>query len=94
MLCKGTALMRFAHFQTINSVFCNAVDLRRETRNVVAVPKDKRLSLTRRDVASQLPNSNEECEYLQGGTPRTPPARGPAVTEFKEGSPTDPNVAA
>jgi hypothetical protein len=34
-------------------------------------------------MASELPNSNEECETPQGGTPRTPTARVPAVVEFK-----------
>jgi hypothetical protein len=52
---------------------------------------ENRPSMTRRDVAdvaSVLPNSDEECKPPLGGTPRTKPARGPAVTEFKNGSPT------
>jgi hypothetical protein len=49
--------------------------------------------MTRRDVVLALPNSNILCENIEGGTPRTPPARWPAVTEFKDGSPTDINVA-
>jgi hypothetical protein len=39
--------------------------------------------MTRRDVASDLPISKEECESLQGGSPRPPPAIGPAVAKFK-----------
>jgi hypothetical protein len=50
--------------------------------------------MTRRYVASEVPNSNEKCENLQGGTPCTLPARGPAFAEFKCGSPTEHNVAA
>jgi hypothetical protein len=50
--------------------------------------------MTRSEVASEVSNSKEKCEPLQGGTPRTLPARGPAVAEFKFGSPTELNVAA
>jgi hypothetical protein len=32
---------------------------------------------------SELPQPNEGCDPPQDGTLRTPPARGPAVTEFK-----------
>jgi hypothetical protein len=39
--------------------------------------------MTRRDVASDIPNSNEEFESLHGESPRTPRARGPAVVESK-----------
>jgi hypothetical protein len=39
--------------------------------------------MTRRDVAPELRNLNEECETPQVGTPRTPPARVTAVAEFK-----------
>jgi hypothetical protein len=44
--------------------------------------------MTRRDVASEVPHSNEWCETLQGGQPRTRQAKVPAVAEFKDGSPT------
>jgi hypothetical protein len=40
---------------------------------------ENRSPMTRREVASELPNSNEEREHLQGGTPRTLPARVPGV---------------
>jgi hypothetical protein len=89
MLWKGTTLMRFAPFPTINSVFSNVAELRRKSLNVISVPMENRPTMTRRDVASDLPNSKEECESHHGGTPRTPPARGPAVAEFKDGSPSD-----
>jgi hypothetical protein len=62
MLWKRTSLIRFAHFPTINSVFSNAAELRRESRNVVGVPKENRPTVTRRDVASAVPNSNDVCE--------------------------------
>jgi hypothetical protein len=39
--------------------------------------------MTRRDGASELPQTNEGCPSPQGGTLRSPPARGSAVTEFK-----------
>jgi hypothetical protein len=38
--------------------------------------------MTMRYGASKLPLSIEECELPQGGTPRTPTARGPAVADF------------
>jgi hypothetical protein len=62
MLWKRTTLIRFAPFPTINSVFCNAAELRQESRNVVGVPEENRPTMTRRDVASALPNSNDVCE--------------------------------
>jgi hypothetical protein len=40
---------------------------------------ENRIPMTRRDEASDLPNSIEACEQPQGGTLRTPPARLPAV---------------
>jgi hypothetical protein len=83
MLWKGTALMRFALFTTINSVLSNAAELRLKTHHVVVVPMENRHIMTRRDGASEHPNLNEWCDYPQGGTPRTPPARGPAVAESK-----------
>jgi hypothetical protein len=89
MLWKRTALMRFAHFPTINSVSSNAAELTRWPRNVVGVPMGNRPPMTGRDVSSELPISNEKCEQPQGGTPRTLPARGPAVAEFKYESPTE-----
>jgi hypothetical protein len=39
--------------------------------------------MTWRDVASVLQNLNEECETPQRGTTWTPPARVPAVAEFR-----------
>jgi hypothetical protein len=88
MLLMGTALMQCAPFPKINSICSNAADLRRYSRNVVGVPMGNRPPMTRSYVASELPNSNEVCEQPQGGTPRKPPARWPAVTEFKKGPPT------
>jgi hypothetical protein len=38
MLWKGTALIRFAHFPSINSVLSNAVELRLKSRPVVGFP--------------------------------------------------------
>jgi hypothetical protein len=86
MLWKWTTLMRFAPLSNINSFFSNVADLRRESLNLVGVNMENRPTMTRRDVASSLPNSNEEWESLHGGTPCTPPARGPAVAEIKDGS--------
>jgi hypothetical protein len=83
MLWKGTALMRFAHFPTTNSVLSNAAELRRQSRHVLGVPMEKRSPMTECDVASEHPNLIEGCEPPQGGTPRTPPARGAAVAESK-----------
>jgi hypothetical protein len=45
--------------------------------------------MTRRDVASDQPLSNEGCDTNQGGTPRTPTDRGPAVAHFRDGYPTE-----
>jgi hypothetical protein len=77
MLWNWTALMRFASFPTINSVLSNAGELRWQSRHVVGFSMEKRISMTRRDVASELPYSNEWCKQTQCGTPGTPPARGP-----------------
>jgi hypothetical protein len=81
--------MRFSTFTTFNSVISNASDLRLHSHHIVGSPMGNRLPMTRRDGASELPNLNECFEQTQGGQPRTPQARGPAVTEFKKGSPTD-----
>jgi hypothetical protein len=89
MLWKGATLMLFAPVPTITTVFSNVAELRRYSLNLIVVPMGNRPKMTRRDVASDLPNSNEECEYFHGGTPRTPTTRGPAVAEFKDGSPTE-----
>jgi hypothetical protein len=89
MLWKGTVLIRFAHFPTINTFLSNAAELRRQSRHVFGVPMEKRTTMTRRDVASELPLSNEGYEPPQGGTPRTPTARGPAVADFRDGYPTE-----
>jgi hypothetical protein len=89
MLWKWTALMRFARFPTINPVLSNAGELRRQSRHVVMFSMEKRPPMTRRDRASEFPLSYEWCKLTQCGTTRTPPDRGPAVAEFKYGSPTD-----
>jgi hypothetical protein len=47
----------------------------------VGVPMENRPPMTRRDVAPEHPDVNELCEHRQGGTPRTPLARGPAVAD-------------
>jgi hypothetical protein len=73
--------MRFAHFPTINSVLSNAAELRQQSRHVVGFPMEKISAMTERGVANEHPNLNEGCEPHQDGTPRTPPARGPAVAE-------------
>jgi hypothetical protein len=59
MLWKWTAVMRFAHFPTINSVLSNAAELRLQSRHVVGLPMEIRRVMTRRDGASELPHSNE-----------------------------------
>jgi hypothetical protein len=89
MLWKWIALMRFAPFPTINSVSSNATELRRLSRNVVGFPMENGLTMQMSEVASKPSNSNEECEQPQGCTPRKPPARGPAVAEFKDRSPSE-----
>jgi hypothetical protein len=81
MLWKWTSLMRFAHISTINSVLSNAAELRLQLHHVVGVPMENRPLMTRRDGESANLNLNEWCEHTQGGTPRTPPARGPAAAE-------------
>jgi hypothetical protein len=89
MLWKWTALMRFATFPNINSDSSNAAKLSLHSHHVFGFPMENRPPMTRRDWASELPNLNEGCENPQGGTPCTPQARGPAVAEFKYGTPTD-----
>jgi hypothetical protein len=44
---------------------------------------EKRPPMTECDVALEHLDLNKGCEPPQGGTPRTPPARGPAVAESK-----------
>jgi hypothetical protein len=83
VLWKGTALMSFAHFSTINSVISNAAELRWQSRLVFGVPMENRTPMTRRDVASEHPTLNEGCEQHSGCTPRTAPARVPEISEFK-----------
>jgi hypothetical protein len=51
--------------------------------HVFGVPMKNQPLMVWRDVASELPLSNEGCDPPQGGTPRTPTARGPAVADFK-----------
>jgi hypothetical protein len=89
MLWNGNPLNRFATFPTINSVHSNAAELRLQSRHVVRFCMKKRPPMTRRDGASEFPHSNEGCKSTQCGTPRTTPARGLAVTEFKVGSATE-----
>jgi hypothetical protein len=52
MLWKGTALMRFASFPTINSVLSNSAELRRQSRHVFGVPMENRTAMKTRDGAS------------------------------------------
>jgi hypothetical protein len=86
---KWNALVRFARFPTINPVLSIAGELRRQLRQVVGFSMENRPTMTRRDGASELPLSNEWCKPTQCGTSRTPPAKGPAVAEFKYGSPSE-----
>jgi hypothetical protein len=81
--------MFFAPFPTINSFLSKAGELRPKSRHVVGFSMQNRPTMTRRDGASEHPHSNEECKNTLCGTPRKPPARGPAVAEFKDGSPTE-----
>jgi hypothetical protein len=62
MLWKGTALMRFAQFPTINSIVSNTADLRLHSRHLVGVPMENRPPMTRLDGASELPHSSERCD--------------------------------
>jgi hypothetical protein len=89
MLWKGTALMRFAPLTTISSVSSNAAELRLQSHHLVGFPMKIRHPMTRCDGASWPPYLNEGCEKTQGGTPRTPKARGPAVAEYKYGNPSE-----
>jgi hypothetical protein len=82
-------MKRFAPFATINSDLSDAAELRLQSRHVVGVPMENRFPITRRDVASEFPRSNERCKPTQCGTPRTPPARGLGVAGFKYGSSTE-----
>jgi hypothetical protein len=52
MLMKGNALMRFAHFPSINSVLSNAAVLRRQSCHVFGVPMENRTPMTTHDLAS------------------------------------------
>jgi hypothetical protein len=94
ILWKRPAMMRFAPFPTINSVFSNAAEIRRQSRHEFGVPTKNRTAMTTRDGASELPQMNEWCDPLQGGTICTPPARRSAVTEFKTDLHLNPNDAA
>jgi hypothetical protein len=89
ILWKGTALLLFAPFPTINLVLSNAAKLRLKSHHVVRVPMENRPPMTRRDGASELPNLKERCEPRLGGQRRTPQTRGPAVAEFTNRSPTE-----
>jgi hypothetical protein len=80
--------MRFEPFTTINSLLSNAGEVRRQSHHVVGFPMENRPTMTGRDGASELPHSNEVFDQSQGGTARTPTSRGPAVSDFKDGSPT------
>jgi hypothetical protein len=88
-LWKWTSLKLFTIFPTINSVVSIAGGLRRQQRHVFEFSLENPLPMTIRDVASELPHSNEGCKPTKDGTPRTKPARGLAVTVFKVGSPTE-----
>jgi hypothetical protein len=81
--------MRFARFSTIKSILSNVADLRMQSRHVVGVPMENRPAMTRRDVASELPHSKEGFDQSQVGTSLTRSARGPAVVDFINGSPTE-----
>jgi hypothetical protein len=59
MLWNGNALKRFAHFPTLNSVHSNAAEIRLYSRHLVGNSKENRPTMTRRDRASELPNSKE-----------------------------------
>jgi hypothetical protein len=83
MLWKCNALLRFAPISTIKSVLSNAAELRLQSHHVVGDPMENRPPMTRLDGASELPNLNGWCERSQGGQPRTPQAKEPAVAEFK-----------
>jgi hypothetical protein len=87
MLRKWTALMLFAPFPT-NSVLSNAGEFRPQYRHIVGFSMQNRAPMTRLNGASELPHSNKESKFIQCRTPRTPPARGPAVAEYKYVSPT------
>jgi hypothetical protein len=82
ILWMGTALMRFAPFPTINSVLSNAAEIRLQSRQVFGAPMENRTAMTTLEGASELLQSNEGCDPPQGGTLRTPPARGPEVAKF------------
>jgi hypothetical protein len=59
MLWMSNALMRFAHFHTINADLSSAGEVRRQSRLIVGVPMENRPPMTGRDGASELPLSNE-----------------------------------
>jgi hypothetical protein len=59
MLWKGTALIRFAHFPTINPVLSNAAQLRLQSCHVVGIPMEKRPPMKERDVGSEHSNLKE-----------------------------------
>jgi hypothetical protein len=88
MLWKWNALIPFAHFFTINSFLSNDGEHRLQSSHVVWFSMENRTAMTRLEGASEFPHSNEGSDPPQGGTLLTPPATGPAVAEFKEGSPT------
>jgi hypothetical protein len=53
---KGTAMMPFAPFRTINSVLSNEAEFRLQSHHVVGVPMENQPPMTRRDGASKLHN--------------------------------------
>jgi hypothetical protein len=89
MVWKWIAQILFEHFPTINSIISNAAELRLQSRHIVGVAMENRPPMKRRERASEIPQSNEGCDHSQGGTTRTPKARGPAVADFKDDSPTE-----
>jgi hypothetical protein len=80
--------MLFAPFPT-NSVLSNAGELRQQLCHVVGISMENRPTMTRPNGASEHPHSNGGSKLTQCGTPRTPPARGPAVAVFEYGSATE-----
>jgi hypothetical protein len=62
ILWMWNGLMRFAHFRTIKSVLSNAAVLRQMSRNGFGVPMENGHPMSRREVASELPHSDEVCD--------------------------------
>jgi hypothetical protein len=56
----------FADFPTINSVPSNAAELRLQSRQVVGFPMEIRLPMTRRELASELPQFKRRVRSASG----------------------------